>query len=413
MQLRDYQQNIKEQALGILREYNLVYLAMEVRTGKTITSLAIADAYGAKSILFVTKKKAINDIADQAARVVKGAKVHITNFEQLHNHEAEYDLIIIDEAHSIGAFPPVSVRTKQLKRLCAGRPIIYLSGTPSPESFSQLYHQFWVSSFSPFREWPSFYKWAREFVNVETKWIGGKPYKDYNNADYNKIYPLIKHIMISFTQEDAGFEQLVKEQILTVRMADMTYNLADTLRKKRIVKNPQGDVILADTGAKMMQKLHQIYSGSVIVDEPERKGRYFDTTKAEFIRDYFKGKRIAIFYKFLAEYAMLVEVFDRHITFDVDHFQSGKSNVFASQIVSGREGINLSSADALVFFNIDFSATSYFQARARLQTKDRDKEAIIYWIFAENGIEHKIYKAVSNKQDYTKKHFENDYKDTF
>jgi hypothetical protein len=41
------------------------------------------------------------------------------------------------------------------------------------------------------------------------------------------------------------------------------------------------------------------------------------------------------------------------------------------QIVAGREGVNLSTADALVFYNIDFSATSYWQARARLQTKDR------------------------------------------
>ena len=409
MELRDYQQNIVNEGLQTLKHHGLVYLAMEVRTGKTITSLSIADQYGTQRVLFVTKKKAINDIADQAARIVKSATIQVTNYEQLHNLEAEYDLIIIDEAHSIGAFPMVSVRTKQLKRLCQNRPIIYLSGTPSPESFSQLYHQFWVSSASPFKEWKTFYSWAREFVDVETKWIGGKPYKDYKNADYNKILPFISPIMITFTQEQAGFEQLVKEQILTVKMADITYNLANILTKKRIVKNAEGDTILADTGVKMMQKLHQIYSGSVIVDEPERKGRYFDTTKAQFIKQHFAGKRIAIFYKFLAEYAMLVDVFDRNITFDAQHFQEGKADVFASQIVSGREGINLSTADALVFYNIDFSATSYFQARARLQTKDREKEAQIYWIFSDGGIEHKIYRAVSNKQDYTYKHFQTDY----
>jgi hypothetical protein len=32
----------------------------------------------------------------------------------------------------------------------------------------------------------------------------------------------------------------------------------------------------------------------------------------------------------------------------------------------------------------------------------------IYWIFSENGIEDKIYKAVSNKKNYTLKLFEND-----
>ena len=76
----------------------------------------------------------------------------------------------------------------------------------------------------------------------------------------------------------------------------------------------------------------------------------------------------------------------------------------ALQIVSGREGISLRQADALVYFNIDFSATSYWQSRDRMTTKDR-LESDIYWIFSEDGIEDEIYKAVSKKKDYTISHF--------
>ena len=83
--------------------------------------------------------------------------------------------------------------------------------------------------------------------------------------------------------------------------------------------------------------------------------------------------------------------------------------MFVSQIVSGREGLNLSSADALVFYNIDFSAVSYWQSRARIQTKDRTKESKIYYVFAEKGIEDKIYKAVMDKKDYTLSHFKKDF----
>jgi hypothetical protein len=66
-------------------------------------------------------------------------------------------------------------------------------------------------------------------------------------------------------------------------------------------------------------------------------------------------------------------------------------------------------ADALIFLNIDFSAVSYWQARARIQTKDRVKEANIHWIFAKGGIEDKIYEAVMNKKDYTTYHFKKDF----
>jgi hypothetical protein len=59
--------------------------------------------------------------------------------------------------------------------------------------------------------------------------------------------------------------------------------------------------------------------------------------------------------------------------------------------------------------NIDFSAVSYWQARARMQNKDRKEASKVYWLFAEGGIEEKIYKAVKDKKDYTLSYFKNDY----
>lgn len=408
MQLRDYQEQISNNADEILQEHGLVYLALEVRTGKTLTAIATAQKFGANNILFVTKKKAINDIQAQAEAF--GVKIFATNYEQLHNLSAEYDLIIIDEAHSIGAFPVPSLRAKELKRICVGKPVIYLSGTPTPESYSQIYHQLWVSSFSPFKQYKNFYAWSKDYVNVRQKWISGRAHNDYTDANITKIKQETDHLMITFTQEDAGFESFVNENILYVKMSELTYKLANRLRIDKIVKNSEGQVIMADTAVKLMQKLHQIYSGSIICDEPEREAKAFDYTKAEFIKQYFQDKKIAIFYKFKAELYILMFVFGKEIGFDVEGFNNDSFRVIALQIVSGREGINLSKAEALIFYNIDFSATSYWQARARLQTKDREKDAQIYWVFSEGGIEDKIYKAVCDKKDYTLSHFKNDYK---
>ena len=65
-----------------------------------------------------------------------------------------------------------------------------------------------------------------------------------------------------------------------------------------------------------------------------------------------------------------------------------------------REGISLKSAKCLVYLNIDFSAITYFQSKDRMSTIDRvDNE--VFWVFAENGIEDKIYKSVMNKKNYT------------
>lgn len=404
--LRDYQLSIASDACQLLQQYGIAYLSMEVRTGKTITALEAARVYGASRVLFVTRKKAISSIEDDYAAMQPGFEILITNFEQLHTAPDTFDLVIIDEAHSCGAFPLPSERTKELRRICHQKKIIYLSGTPSPESYSQLYHQFWISTFTPFWQWPKFYAWAKEFVNVKSRYFYNREVKDYSDADRDKVMQHCRHLFISYTQAEAGFEQVVTEHILTVKMKPATYAFIDRLHRDRVYTGKNGEVVLADTAVKLMQKTHQAYSGTVITDKGSQA---FDDSKAVFIRQHFAGKKIAIYYKFIAEKAMIQWAFGMKTTESPDEFRDSDDLTFISQIQSGREGVNLATADALVMFNIDFSATSFWQVRGRMQHKDRTTPADLYWLFAEGGIEHKIHQAVMNKKDYTIDHFKKDY----
>jgi len=91
------------------------------------------------------------------------------------------------------------------------------------------------------------------------------------------------------------------------------------------------------------------------------------------------------------------------LTTELSVFEDTDKSI-ALQIVSGREGISLKQAEFLVYYNIDFSATSYWQSKDRMTTKDRPANNV-YWVFAKGGIEHDIYKAVTKKKDYTVSHF--------
>lgn len=122
--------------------------------------------------------------------------------------------------------------------------------------------------------------------------------------------------------------------------------------------------------------------------------------------DEFKNRKIAIFYKFVQELSAIVEVFGDNITTDLQEFDSSDKSI-ALQIVSGREGISLKNAECIVYYNIDFSATSYWQSRDRMTTMQR-KFSKIYWVFSNEGIEKQIYKAVVKKKDYTLTHFKRD-----
>lgn len=386
---------------------------MEVRTGKTATALAAADKYllqsGGSIVLFITKKKAIKSIEEDFKKMKLPYTLFVTNYEQAHNITLKPDLVILDEAHCLGQYPVPAERAKIIKNLCDKKPIIYLSGTPTPESYSQIYHQLWVSSFSPFKEWSSFYKWSHEFVNIKKKYLYNREINDYRDANKEKIDQYTKHIFLSYSQEEAGFEQQVTEEVLKIKMKDSTYWLAAKVQRDRVHIGKGGEEIIADTEVKLMQKLHQIYSGTVIDEKGEAIS--FDRSKANFIKHHFAGRKIAIFYKFKAEYAAILAEFgyDR-ITESPEEFNRREDKIFVSQIQSGREGINLATADCLVMYNIDFSSVSYQQARARMQSKERIKPAMLYWVFAHGGIEEKIYERVVQKQDYTLSYFKKDYK---
>ena len=154
----------------------------------------------------------------------------------------------------------------------------------------------------------------------------------------------------------------------------------------------------------MMQKLHQMYSGTIICESGN--AMVLDDSKALFIKEHFKNKKIAIFYKFRQEYKALKSVFEDTLCNTVEEF-CNTDKCIALQIVSGREGISLKEAEAIIYYNIDFSATSYWQSRDRMTTKDR-RHSKIYWVFSEEGIEKDIYKTVIKKKDYTVRHFKRD-----
>ena len=402
MQFRPYQQSIIEEGTKRLSRLRIIMLAMEVRTGKTLTSLGIANGMDISSVLFITKKKAISSIEADYKLLDPSYTLKVTNYESVHKVSAnDYDLIIVDESHSMGAFPKASVRTKRIKEIVGKKYCILLSGTPTPESWSQIFHQFWVSEFTPFVE-KSFYKWAKVYVNVTQRKINGYDVNDYSGANENLIRQKISKHIISFSQSEAGFTSKVNEHILHVEMNPTTYKLVKTIEKDLVYEGKNGGVILADTPIKLMQKVHQLYSGTVKLEDGT--ATTIDNSKGVFIKKKFKGKKIGIFYKFKEELKLLQSVFGEQLTTDLEEFNTSNKNI-ALQIVSGREGISLSKADYLVYFNIDFSATSYWQSRDRLTTKERQTNDV-YWIFSKGGLEDKIYKQVQDKKSFTTKHYE-------
>jgi hypothetical protein len=417
MQLRDYQHDIAGRAAEMLRTRGVCYLSMQVRTGKTFTAMHACSLYGAKRVLFVSKLKALGTEQEPGSirmdyQVMQGAgagySIEFINWESLHKVQAPeggYCVVILDEAHTMGQYPRPNQRTEQVKAIPA-RAHLLLSGTPSPESTCQLFHQFYATQRGPWFMYRNFYEWYKEYGEPFERYINGRMVKQYHNCKDTRVIDEARGFMISYTQEEAGFKCEVTERVETVPMPSHIATAIRLLRRDKLFHTRSGDMVVADTAVKEMQKIHQLCGGTVITERGERI--VADKAKAEWIKANWSGRRIAVFYKYQAEREALEAVLGYGAASPEGFAALEGPSLILLQIASGREGVNLSTADALIMYNIDFAAVSYWQARARLQSLNRATPALVIWLQYEGGIESKILAAVHDKKDYTLQNYRRD-----
>lgn len=220
--LRPYQLEIAEKAFLILTRLNIVYLTIEMRVGKTLSSFQTAELCGSTSVLFITKVKAISSVLKDFNREsCFSFKLNVVSFGLVHKcNPDDYDLIIVDEAHSLGKYPKPTLRTKRIKKIVGDKKLILLSGTPSPESYSQLFHQFWISAHSPFKKF-NFYKWAKAgYVEVKEVFRNGSKLNDYSDADRLLVMGILEPYLIRYTRVEAGFSQsIVIEKVINLSLS--------------------------------------------------------------------------------------------------------------------------------------------------------------------------------------------------
>lgn len=378
---------------------------MQVRTGKTLTALVAAEKYGARKILFVSKLKALPSVRQDYELLGPSFKMDVISHDSVGKSSSDYDLYIIDEAHCFGTYPVPSKRTRAAKKIIGKKPVIFLSGTPTPESYSQIFHQFWLSDYSPFKAdcgdgVRAFYKFAKIYCDVTKKKIGGFDVNDYSKARREDVMRIVGPYMLTYTQEQAGFKVEINEHVLNCESGLELEHIFKTLKKDRCYYDSiTGMKILADSPANLIGKLNQLSGGTVI--DYEGNHRILDDFKVRSIDSHFHNKRIAIFYVYQCEKNLLLDYYKEKATTVPEEFQRGLYSVFIGQIRSVREGVRLDTADSIIFYSMEFSYLSYEQGRNRLMSKERETPADVWFAESQLGIENKILKAVHSKKDFT------------
>lgn len=389
---KDFQLKIAEKGLQILRQNGLVYLAMQERTGKTLSAILIAEQSKAHSILIVTKKKALDGWQWHFDNFKTSKNYTLINYHSLHKlNNKDYDLIILDEAHNyISGYPKPSKTFKQLKPITFKKPIIYLSATPHAQSYAQLFHQFALTMYSPWVQYKNFYNWFKDYGIPEEQWIAGRKIVKYNNTKKDKILAEIEKLFIVYTRKQLGFPFEPNDKLHYIKLSADTVKLYNMLLRKNII-DIQGKSLICDTSMKLRASLHMLEGGVAKIDN-----EYLilpNTEKIDYIKTIWGDTDdIVIMYNYIAEGLKLKKYFNKALIL---------------QATSYAEGIDLAHKKHLIIYSQDFSTARWTQRRARQASMHRKENIIVHYLLVKKAVSEQVYKTVSiNKKNFVDSMFE-------
>jgi hypothetical protein len=385
-----HQVDISSQALDILRKHMIVYLAMQERTGKTLTSILICEQTKCNNILVITKKKALVGWIDTLSKYTHNKTYECINYESLHKCTFKPDLVIIDEAHSnLGAYPKVGKTWKEVYKFTKGKPIIYLSATPSAQTYAQLYHQFKLSSWTPWIKYPSFYNWHKYYGIENIIYLGGRQIKQYNEVKSEKVMRDVEPLFISYTRTELGFEHEPNDILHYIDLSSEVREYYNKLLKDRVAI-VVGTEVIADTVMALRTKLHQLEGSTLKQDDKNIFLSKID--KIDYIlKTWGDSDNLVIFYQYQNELSLLKQTF---------------KSATILQGTSFAEGVDLSMYETCVVYSMDFSTAKYTQRRARQCNMKRDTPIDFHFLLVKGAISEQVYKTVAvNRTNFVDSYF--------
>lgn len=398
--IKPYQHQIEkaEELWEILKAKGYCYLAGKPRSGKTLTAILTAEKSDKiSSVLVLTKKAAISGWT----QFIKGRKHKYTviNYEQVGSivsnklvlklNPEDYQLVIIDESHNLGAIPKASNRIKVIQKLCWHMPHIHLSGTAIVESPCSIYPQMSISKYNPFpyKNFYMFHKLYGEPYYIKVRGIDMPQYDRYNKS----LLKEIDKFTVYMTQEDAGIAKELQaiDKIHYIELDSLTKSLYNKLQQDQILKTDFG-MLVCDSTMKLRTSLHMLESGVAKIEDS-----YFffgNTEKIDYIKKTFGDtSTLGIMCHFIGERILLEK-----------HFR--KAKIYSSNAHS--EGVDLSHLTSFVILSSDYSGAKFIQRRERIININGSNTLHVHHILVKKAISEQVYKRTSKKEDFNNSTYE-------
>lgn len=330
-----------------------------------------------------------------------------------------FDHLIIDELSYFKH--PTSQRSKAMakiaKKVFQHRNIYGMTGTPDPNSVTELWHQVLIVDGGK-RLGTSFYRFRNATQHAEQvgpkaehlKWIDNEGVED-------AVALLIKDITVRHEFEEVMTHVPPNHrQSYEIKLSPKLRKLYNQLEQEAYAVLSNGARISIAQASSMRQKLLQVCSGAIYTrDDPEGEGDYqlLDTSRYELMADLVLGRKHSVtFFNWRHQREQLEREFQkRGIEFGmldgsvstkrgnelVEEFQKGNLQTMLMHYKKGAHGLTLTAGDSTFFSSPIYEADYFKQAKHRIYRGAQDKPTNTVTVEALDTVETYVYEQLFNK----------------
>ncbi len=419
---------------------------MDMGTGKTITTIAVAGALSGKhkikNMLVVAPKSIVSvwqqefekfaafpyqlvvldGTGSKKADTIRymignGLQVIVVNYESCWRLEDELvrwkpDMIVCDESSKIKN--PQAKCSKALHRL--GKLSDYnliLTGTPITNSPLDFFSQYKFLDENIFGA--SFYAFRSKYAI-----LGG--FQNHQIIGYKNLQELVEKahgIAYRIKIDEAVELPEFVEETRPVVLEKKAQQIYDSIDKDSFAELMSGEVTARNVLTRLL-RLSQC-TGGFIRDDTNGIVQEISRAKLEALEDIIDGcidagKKVVVFARFVPEidsiakmlkkknigYALIKgDVTDR--AEQVEAFQNDDdTRVFIGQLQTTGMGLTLTAGSVAVYYSLDFSYANYEQSRARIRRIGQTKRGVYIHLVCKNTIDEKVMAALRQKADVSK-----------
>lgn len=428
-QLRPYQVRGRDKAIAALEGGGGFMLIPEQRTGKTLTALSVAEYFEPGILLVVCPKVAIPVwLSAIQTEFLDGffKQVIVQNYEQfVASRKRWYKwadknkgfFMICDESHLIkarGASRSGVIRT--LSRRAKYR--LALTGTPIANGLIDAWAQFNFINpeiFGPFDD--ELDKETGELIeeHFNGRYIRWGGYNNHqvvgyrNEKEFNRIFH--KHsyrITLREAKKEGGQPSLKLQMTKTYVDLDNRSQFHYDEMMEELQTVVDGEKVKAKNVLACVVKLQQICGGFLRKED----GSYIHVGHEkieklhEIVRSLQARSKFIVVCRYIHELENVAYLL-RRLGLDVDIVRGGQPfdgkftcDAIAMQIQSGM-AVDMSQADAIIFYSTDYSYLNFEQARFRILSYAKG-HARYFFLLARGTIDEQIFDAVTRKKNLAK-----------